>query len=40
MPFFWIVMGRRGIRMVALKPMALDPFLHAAPVVSHAFRRR
>jgi hypothetical protein len=39
-PPFRILLRRRGMRIVTLKPMVLDPFLHAMPVVSHAYRRR
>jgi len=37
-PFLWIVMCGRGVRMVPLATMVRSPFLHAVPLVSHAFR--
>ena len=40
LPSLWVLPSRRGVRVVALATMVHSPFLHAVPVVSHAFRRR
>jgi hypothetical protein len=38
-PLLWIVRCGRGVRVMPLATVVRSPFLHAVPVVSHAFRR-